>query len=136
MHIKAHRNYFTDNTTISNVTVDDHFVCFFLEDKDRKLEDGGTKVYGKTAIPRGFYDIKMDYSPKYKKNMPHILDVPQYEGVRIHPGNEEKDTEGCLLPGMSYKKDWVSESNKAYELLLSMMINAWQAGENVTLEIS
>ncbi len=136
MHIKAHRNVFTENTTISNVTVNGDFLCFFLEDKDRKLEDGGTKVFGKTAIPRGFYEIVMDYSPKYKKNMPHILDVPQFEGIRIHPGNKEDDTEGCLIPGMDYKTDWVSESKVAYEKLLSLMLSAWTAGEKVTIEIS
>ena len=136
MHIHAHRNVFTENSTISNVTVNGDFICFFLEDKDRKLEDGGTKVYGRTAIPRGFYEIKMDYSPKYKKNMPHVLDVPQFEGIRIHPGNQADDTEGCLIPGLDYKTDWVSESKIAYEKLLSMMLNAWTAGEKVTLEIT
>jgi len=136
MHIKAHRNVFTENTTISNVTVNGDFLCFILEDKDRKLEEGGTKVYGKTAIPRGFYEIVMDYSPKYKKNMPHILDVPQFEGIRIHPGNKEDDTEGCLIPGMDYKTDLVSESKVAYEKLLSLMLSAWTAGEKVTIEIS
>jgi hypothetical protein len=136
MHIKAHRNVFTDHTTISDVTVNDDFVCFFLEDKDRKLEDGGEKVYGKTAIPRGFYNIVMDFSPKYQKNMPHILDVPGFEGVRIHPGNKEADTEGCLLPGMIQKDDFVEKSVIAYEKILSMMISAWEAGEKVTLEIT
>lgn len=136
MHIRAHRNVFTDTSTISSVTVNDDFVCYFLEDTDRKLEDGGTKVYGRTAIPRGFYEIKMDYSPKYKRNMPHVLDVPGFEGIRIHPGNKADDTEGCLIPGSSYRKDWVSESKVAYENLLSMMLNAWTAGEKVTLEIS
>lgn len=136
MHIKAHRNVFTEKTTISNVTVNGDFLCFFLEDKDRHLEDGGIKVHGETAIPRGFYEIVMDYSPKYKKNMPHILDVPQFEGIRIHPGNKADDTEGCLIPGMDYETDWVSESRVAYEKLLSLMLNAWTAGEKVTIEIS
>ena len=136
MHIKSHRNVFTQNSTISNVTVNDDFVCYFLEDEDKKLEDGGEKVFGRTAIPRGFYEIKMDYSPKYKKNMPHVLDVPQFEGIRIHPGNKPDDTEGCLIPGLSYKDDWVRDSKDAYEKLLSMMLNAWEAGEKVTLEIT
>lgn len=136
MHIKSHRNVFTEFSTISNVTVNDHFICYFLEDEDRKLEDGGEKIFGRSAIPRGFYEIKMDYSPKYKKNMPHVLDVPQFEGIRIHPGNKPDDTEGCLIPGLSYKDDWVRDSQKAYEKLLSMMLNAWEAGEKVTLEIT
>ena len=138
MHIHAHRNVFTDESTISMVTVNDDFVCNLLEDTDRRLEDGNQKVYGRTAIPRGFYEIKMDYSPKYKRNMPHVLDVPQYEGIRIHPGNKADDTEGCLIPGYydDTRKDWVSNSKVAYEKLLSMMLNAWTAGEKVTLEIS
>ena len=78
----------------------------------------------------------MDYSPKYKRNMPHVLDVPQYEGIRIHPGNKADDTEGCLIPGTEYKTDWVGQSKVAYEKLLSMMLNAWTAGEKVTIEIS
>ena len=136
MHIHAHRNVFTDESTISTVTVNDDFVCYFLEDKDRRLEDGGEKFYGRTAIPRGFYEIKMTPSKKYKRNMPHVLDVPGFDGIRIHSGNKADDTEGCLIPGMSYRENWVSESKVAYEKLLSMMLNAWTAGEKVTIEIS
>lgn len=45
------------------------------------------KVYGKTAIPTGQYNVSWNYSSKFKKMMPLIEDVPGFSGIRIHAGN-------------------------------------------------
>ena len=39
-------------------------------------------------------------SPKFKKELPLILNVPNFSGVRFHGGNNENDSEGCPLLGM------------------------------------
>lgn len=70
-----------------------------IEDKDRQLELGGTKVDGDTAIPRGTYTLALTYSNRFRKIMPEILHVPGFNGVRIHSGNTEADTSGCPLLG-------------------------------------
>lgn len=48
-------------------------------------------------IPAGTYPLKMTWSPRFKKNMPEICDVPEREGIRIHMGTKPEHSEGCVL---------------------------------------
>lgn len=73
--------------TEGKLFIDGVFECHTLEDTDRHLENGGKKIYGQTAIPRGIYDMDITYSNRFKKEMPIILNVPFFEGIRIHSGN-------------------------------------------------
>lgn len=79
------------------------FVCRTCEDPVRGNGDSRTvaqwKVAGSSAIPYGRYQCEYNYSPRYKKNLYQLLAVPGFQGIRIHPGNTEKDTEGCILLG-------------------------------------
>jgi hypothetical protein len=84
-----------------------------------------------TAIPAGTYKVKITYSPRFKKKVPEVLDVPGFEGIRIHPGNKAEDTEGCILVGQSKSKDWVGQSKMAYESLYRKI----DGQREVTLEI-
>jgi len=70
-----------------------------LEDTDRKLEAGGEKIYGKTAIPRGRFEIRLSKSRRFGRVMPEIVGVPQFSGIRIHGRASELDTDGCPLLG-------------------------------------
>lgn len=95
------------------------FFCDTLEDYDRGLDYSmdlktlqSIKVYGRTAIPTGTYKLVWDYSPKFKRSMPHVLGVPAYSSIRIHPGNTIKDTLGCLLIGENKVKGKVLNSRK------------------------
>ena len=71
------------------------------------------KVEGVTAIPAGRYRIVDTYSPKFKHNVLLLMDVPGFQGIRIHSGNDAEDTEGCLILGMRATPNGVAESNKA-----------------------
>ena len=73
------------------------------------------KIPGETAIPAGRYEIKDTYSPRFKKNVLEVVNVPGFQGIRIHPGNTEADTEGCLLLGLKGNERSISESRKAIE---------------------
>ena len=75
------------------------YLCDTLEDTFRGNNLKGKKVYGQTCIPEGNYKIKMTYSNKFKKELPELLNVPYFEGIRIHQGNKPEDSEGCLLCG-------------------------------------
>jgi hypothetical protein len=75
---------------------------FTLEDAVREVVGqpvAGWKKPGVTAIPTGRYRLIVDYSQRFQKNMPHILHVSGFEGIRIHAGNTHVDTEGCPLLG-------------------------------------
>jgi len=92
--------------------VDGVYECYTLEDVVRN----GTKVLGKTAIPIGEYKLIVDKSVRFKQDMPHILDVPNFTGVRIHAGNTSADTEGCILVGTSWNGgDFIGNSKIAYK---------------------
>lgn len=102
---------FTDVSTIGELTIDD-FKCWTLEDTAR---ENTFKIPGKTAIPAGRYRVIISYSTRFKRDLPLLLDVPNFEGVRIHPGNTDQQTEGCILPGYSKEKDWIGDSRRACE---------------------
>lgn len=48
-------------------------------------------------IPAGIYPLKRTWSPKFKKLMPLIDEVPDREGIRIHLGTKPEHSTGCVL---------------------------------------
>jgi hypothetical protein len=72
------------------------FLCHTLEDVVR---DAGVKIHGQTAIPKGVYELVVSFSNRFKKRLPLLLNVPNFEGIRIHGGNSENDSSGCVLVG-------------------------------------
>lgn len=114
------RKWAVKDCTIGELFIDGMFECFTLEDIVRPV---GQKVAGETAIPTGSYRIVTDWSPRFKKHMLHILDVPGFEGVRIHAGNRAPDTEGCLLVGdtIDLTAGSIGSSRIAYERLFRKM---------------
>lgn len=107
MQLSLIRTHFNDTCTIGELSIDgDEFTCYTLEDMDRKLSQDDSverikeiKVYGKTAIPYGTYEIAVTYSNKFKKYLPLLIGVKGFDGIRIHAGNTEADSLGCILTG-------------------------------------
>ena len=112
-------------STFGVLFVDGRFECFTLEDEIRS----GPKVPGETAIPAGRYKVIVTMSPRFRRRLPLLLLVPGFEGVRIHPGNHARDTEGCILVGLrrSVATSEVLESRLAFTPLLEKLERA--AGE-------
>ena len=92
MELRVERTDFSETSTIGKLYVDDQFECYTLEDKVRPV-----KIKGKTAIPAGRYEVIVNFSQRFGRMLPLFLNVPNFEGVRIHPGNTAADTEGCIL---------------------------------------
>lgn len=130
MELKLIRDEHTDNSTIGSLYIDGHYFCYTLEDRKRTI-----KVDGKTCIPSGKYSVIIDYSNRFKRNMPHILNVPGFEGVRIHAGNSATDTSGCILLGYKKEVDWIGESRMAVNSFMEKLQSAWNDEQKITLEI-
>lgn len=135
MKLELVRDTFNDEETFGVLYIDGKNECNTLEDKDRRLEEGGKKVYGKTAIPCGSYQLIVDYSNRFKKMLPHVLNVPQFAGIRIHPGNTKEDTEGCILPGLGRSSHSVTNSRAAFNRILEKIESAYDKGESIELVV-
>ena len=140
MEIKLIRESFGDTFTEGKLLIDDVFECYTVEDTDRKMEEDLTKkVNGKTAIPRGRYEVVLSMSNRFKKVLPEVLNVPGFTGIRIHAGNSSIDTEGCVILGSVNAKvddDWVGGSKIALTQFMAKLETAKENNEKVYIEIS
>lgn len=129
MEMRLVRKELTNNSTMGELSVNGKFECFTLEDRVRPV-----KIKGETAIPLGAYEVVVTFSNRFKKPLPLFLDVPGFEGIRIHPGNTKKDTEGCILVGQTKSKDMVGKSRAAFDILFAKIKAAAQK-EKIFIEI-
>lgn len=127
MKLNLKRLHKTKNSTIGELTVDGLFQCYTLEDIERDI-----KVKSETAIPKGTYKVIINQSNRFKRLLPLLIDVPGFEGVRIHSGNSNHDTEGCILVGETRSKDFIGKSRKAFDKLFDKMKEA----ESITITIT
>ena len=119
MIVNVKRTFKGSEYTIGKLYIDGHYLCDTLEDTVRK----GVKIVGKTAIPAGKYKVKKTMSPRFKKILPEILNVPGFSGVRIHAGNTAADTDGCLLLGLNKAKGQVLESQTTMAFFMARTPN-------------
>lgn len=129
------------HNTISEVSTNGRFVCYTNEDAVREqpgVPVSEWKIKGATAIPAGRYEIVIDMSTRFGKLMPHLLDVPGFSGIRIHPGNTAHDTEGCLLPGYGIgpNNESVTRSREAYGDWFDMILASIRDGERCYITVT
>jgi len=129
MHLR--RIQFTALSTIGELWLGDWMECYTLEDCVRKI-----KIPKVTAIPAGRYQVVITMSNRFKRELPLLVNVPGYEGIRIHPGNTDQDTEGCILPGRTRGVDFVGESRLAFEGLFKEMRTAFDTGQKLFIRIT
>lgn len=115
--------------------IDGKYFCETLEDPERDIEEEG-KVYGKTAIPLGRYEVEVTYSPKFKRMMPLIKDVPYFDGIRIHAGNTVADTDGCPLVGTERKQGYLSNSRVKENELTAKLLAAQNRKEKIFITVT
>ncbi|MDP4220851.1 MAG: DUF5675 family protein [Bacteroidota bacterium] len=112
MQLKLIRQIFSATSTIGSLYIDDVFECYTLEDVTRAE---GVKIPKATAIPYGEYSVIIDNSTRFGRPMPHVLNVPMFDGIRIHPGNTAANTEGCILLGKTKGTDFIGQSRMAFD---------------------
>jgi len=135
---------FKDNkdATIGTLEIDGTPMCFTLEDAYQE-----EKIYGKTRIPMGHYEIKLrneggmtqKYAQRYDfhKGMLWLQNVFDFEWVYIHTGNDEDHTDGCILVGNSanLENTTVGSSRNAYTELYPIVASAIENGIKVTIQV-
>jgi len=115
------------------MAVEGNPLVYTLEDRVCELGVAcGGKVPGATAIPAGKYRVILDFSQRFQRELPHLLDVPCFQGIRIHAGNTAADTEGCILVGLQRGPDAIYQSRDA----LITVLNVFSGGNQAWLEIS
>lgn len=136
MKLTLRRLHLFDECTIGVLSINDQALCYTLEDRVRELPDvpvEAWKVPGSTAIPRGSYRVLLDWSERFKRILPRLLDVPGYTGVRIHAGNTAANTEGCILVGLGWPGDLEIRQSQA---ALTHLLLRLREEQEIELEIT
>lgn len=116
MELRLIRVMFTERLTSGRLFIDGRFFGYAVEDvvRERDVDGDGDidardveefKIPKETAIPAGRYRIILENSPNFGPSTMTVTDVPGYKYIRIHPGNTELDTEGCILVGYQKNPD-------------------------------
>jgi len=129
--------------TFGQLAIDGVFQCYTLEDSVREDPNPATpenegKVYGDTAIPPGRYQIALTFSARAKAGtlwtpradfkLPELLEVPGFTGIRIHAGNNAKNTLGCIMLGQHRTTDEITQSRAALVAFLSKLEAGLKSG--------
>lgn len=135
MRLILDRTAYEEDATTGDLYIDGVWECATLEDQVRE----GPKVKGETAIPAGEYEILLTWSPRFKTILPLLIDVPGFDGIRIHPGNTADDTEGCLLVGEKIithlGQPFLTHSRRAFERLFARLEEAAKRREKLIIQV-
>lgn len=141
MELLLKRRFLGETYTIGSLFVNGKYFCDTLEDKTRDLNKNGVfdgnekKVMHQTSIPYGVYQVVVKLSQRFKRNLPRLLNVPEFDGILIHRGNTDADTSGCIIVGENKVKGKVINST-GYEVKLTEMLTAAQnRKEQITIKI-
>ena len=135
IHLSVIRKAYRDTYTIGKMYINGEYFCDTLEDKVRTLNSINDKIKGETAIPAGTYKITLEMSPRFKRKLPMLHDVPYFSGILIHRGNTAKDTHGCILVGENKVKGQVINSTKAEVALMDILTKAVSKGDTIDIEV-
>lgn len=134
MNIVLKRIARRDTYTVGQLYIDGRYWCDTLEDRVRDLSKE-RKVAGETAIPAGTYDVVVNISPKFKRLLPRLLNVPHFEGVLIHRGNTAADSAGCILVGENKAIGKVLNSTVWERRITEYLLDAQNKGEDIKITV-
>lgn len=143
MKLTLNRKFLGDKYTVGDLSIDGKFFCNTIEDTVRELPAACPytpkgqsckckgKIYAKTAIPAGTYKVTMEYSPRFKRKLPFLHNVPHFIGILVHSGNDETASAGCLIVGNNTVKGRVTESRATSDELNAILSKE----KHITIEI-
>ncbi len=105
MELFLSRTRYRNTCVITPLFIDNNVVkeCYILENLPREIPGIAPHVWkrpdGRNAVPVGRYAIGWTYSPHFQHYTPELMNVPGFTGVRIHGGNTDLDSDGCLITG-------------------------------------
>lgn len=123
--------------TIGKLYIDGVYFCDTIEDKvvdvdkSGKFDGNEKKVYGESAIPYGIYKVIVTLSPRFKRFLPELINVPNFDFIRIHAGNTAKDSHGCIIVGKNKEVGKVLNSRNIEKILVEKL----RGKKNITIEI-
>lgn len=116
MEIVIQREIFTEDSTQGEMLIDGIHFCWTLE--PRKDQSHGKPF----CIPAGVYRTVFGPSTRFEMITPHLLGVPDFTEIELHPGNYPEDTEGCTLVGYSKSSDFVGDSRQCFSDLMRKLM--------------
>lgn len=143
MKLTLKRKFLGDKYTVGDLFIDGKFFCNTIEDTARELPAACPftpkgqsckckgKIYAETAIPAETYKVTMEYSPRFKRKLPLLHNVPHFIGILIHSGNDESASAGCLIVGNNTVKGKVTQSRVTSDKLNAILSKETQ----ITIEI-
>lgn len=135
MEILTDRTFLGETYTIGQMYINGTYLNDTIEDTVRVLNSDKDKIKDKTAIPKGRYKVILSYSPRFKQILPEIIDVPYFKNIRIHAGNTEDDSSGCLIVGENKVKGKVINSKVTLQKLMNILTPAWESKEPIYITI-
>ena len=141
MELTLTRRWAVQESTLGELSDAGQRICYTLEDRVRPGDIFLVKIPGKTAIPAGRYRVIVTFSQRFQRELPLLVDVPNFTAIRIHAGNRAENTEGCILVGQAIGDvdgdgpDDVLKSRPAEAEVLQRIRAALDGGESCYLTV-
>ena len=88
------------------------------KNKDGKAVRGCLRIKGQEIatlenadyiIPNGTYPIRVTWSPRFKRMLPIVLNVPGRSGIRFHRGTKPEHSRGCILVSAASEQELTAQ---------------------------
>lgn len=131
LEYKLCRTFSNNEYTIGKLYENGVYLCDTIEDIEREV-----KIKDKTAIPKGRYQVIVNMSNRFKRLLPLLLNVPGFDGIRIHNGVDETSSSGCIIVGKNTEKGKVTNSKYWMNKITDNILNAQNKGIKIYITIA
>lgn len=96
--ITIHRDFISKEQSLGVCYVTDNFgnILFKSDSIERGWLNNKKRI---SCIPSGTYPVKLEYSPRFKKDLWEIYEVPNRSECKFHAANYARQLNGCIALG-------------------------------------